>query len=345
MIPAENQLTIYRRTVAVIIAVIILVLAFMIIRPFLEAIIAAAVLAYLFYPVYKLIQNYLPGFLPKESIAAMTTCLLIIIIVLVPTAIITGLLTREIKDGYFFLQKIITSPNFNFDLPPFIAQRLGNLSQYKELIGSFGGALIGWMQVLLKGIPNVILSIFITIFSIYFFLKGGSKIFDFVQKFLPLPEGRYPQIFKRFDDLSRGMVMGQIVVGLIQGFLAGFIFMLLGVPNPVLWGFLTSIISIIPLLGAALVWLPVTVYLFLAGYGSGIYWKAIVLFFFGMFVISTIDNILKPKIVGERANVHPLIILFGILGGIHLIGIPGILIGPMILTLLPVVMEIFKEAV
>jgi predicted PurR-regulated permease PerM len=107
----------------------------------------------------------------------------------------------------------------------------------------------------------------------------------------------------------------------------------------------TAIISIIPLLGAVIVWLPITLYLFVIGYAAGIYWKAIVLLIFGSCVISTIDNILKPKIVGDRARIHPLIILFGILGGIQLVGIPGILIGPMILTLFDVVLEMFREVV
>jgi len=98
-------------------------------------------------------------------------------------------------------------------------------------------------------------------------------------------------------------------------------------------------------LGAALVWVPIAAYLFVIGYMTGTYWKAFALLVFGTLVISTIDNILKPKIVGDRARVHPLIIMFGILGGIQLIGIPGILIGPMILTLFDVVMEMFRDIV
>ena len=160
-----------------------------------------------------------------------------------------------------------------------------------------------------------------------------------------MPAGRYKQVFKRFDELSRGMVMGQIVVGVIQGVLAWIAFVILGVPSPVLWAFLTGIISIIPLLGAALVWFPIAVYLFSTGYLIGEAWKGVALFLFGVLVISTIDNVLKPKIIGERAKIHPLVILFGILGGIQLMGLPGILMGPLILTLFDVVMEIFREVV
>ncbi len=341
----EERLLAYRRTVTIIAVVVVLVLAFMIIRPFLIAIISAAVLAYLFYPIYKYLLKRLPKFMPKETVAALITVLLIVLIVLIPMISITGLLTNEIRHGYLFFQKVVTAPDFSFDLPPFISQRVGDISQYKEQIANFGGQLIGWLQGVVTVIPNVVMNIFITIFSVYFFLKGGKNMYGFLQDFFPLSESRYKQIFSRFDDLSRGMILGQIVVGIIHGFLSWAAYVFLGVRNPVLWAFLTAIISIIPVLGASLVWFPIAVYLVIGGYMTGAYWKGISLFTYGLLLMSAIDNILKPKIIGERSRTHPLIILFGILGGIQLIGLPGIIIGPLVLVLFDIVMEIFREVV
>jgi predicted PurR-regulated permease PerM len=204
--------------------------------------------------------------------------------------------------------------------------------------------MIDWLQAILKAIPNLALNIFITIFSTYYFLKHAGDIFKYLQEIFPLSAGRYKQIVARFDDLSRGVIMGQVVVGTLQGVLAWIGFLVIGLPNPVLWGFLTAVISIIPLLGAAMVWFPIFVYLLIKGFYLGGLWKAIFLFIYGMFVVSTIDNILKPKIVGQHANIHPLIVLFGILGGIQLFGLPGILIGPLVLTLFDLIIEIYKEA-
>ncbi|MBU1027047.1 MAG: AI-2E family transporter [Candidatus Margulisbacteria bacterium] len=346
MTTTEQRLSAYRRTIAIIAVIVFAVLAFMIIRPFLVAIIGAAVLGYLFHPVYKFIAKYIPKPLPAESISAFLTCILIILIVLIPMISITGLLVAEARSGYIYLQKVVTAPDFRFDLPPIVNEHIGDLSiQYKDQIANLGSQLVKWLQGVLTGIPNVFLNIFITIFSVYFVLRGGGNINKFIQEFFPLPGGRYKQIFKRFDELSRGMVMGQIVVGLIQGVLAWIAFVILGVPSPVLWAFLTGIISIIPLLGAALVWFPIAVYLFSSGYIIGTAWKGIALLLYGILVISTVDNFLKPKIIGERAKIHPLVILFGILGGIQLMGLPGILMGPLILTLFDVVMEIFREVV
>lgn len=347
MTTTQGRLETYRRMVAIFAVIVVLVLSFMIIRPFLVPIISGAVLAYLFYPIYKFMAQRLPKVLPGETISAILTCLLIILIVLIPMASITGLLTSEIREGYIFLNRVLNSPDFNLniDIPPIFGQRIGDISQYKDEIVSFGVQVIGWLQNVAKAIPNVFFTIFLTIFSIYFFLKGARNIYAFFQDFFPLPAGRYKQILERLDDLSRGMIIGQIVVGIIHGFLAWFAYSFLGVPNPVLWAFLTAIISIIPVLGASIVWFPVAVYLFVSGLPGGVYWKGIVLFLYGLLLMSTMDNILKPKIIGQRSRIHPLVILFGILGGVQLIGLPGIIFGPLILGLLDVVMSIFREVV
>jgi len=347
MASGDGRLEAYRRMIAILAVIAVLILAFMIVRPFLVPIISAAVLAYLFYPLYKWIISKLPKILPRETISALVTCVLIILIVLIPMISITGILTAEIRSGYIFLNRVLNSPDFNLnlDLPPILGQRIGDLSQYKDEFVSFGVQVIGWLQNVAKAIPNVFFTIFLTIFSIFFFLKGAQNINAFFQDFFPLPAGRYKQILERLDDLSHGMIMGQVVVGILHGFLAWFAYSVLGVPNPVLWAFLTAIISIIPALGSSIVWFPVAVYLFISGWGVGLYWKGIVLFFYGLLLMSMIDNVLKPKIIGERSRIHPLVILFGILGGIQLIGLPGIIFGPLVLGLLDVVLGIFREVV
>lgn len=351
----------YRRTVAIIAVILALGMAFMIIRPFIVSILSALVLAYLFYPLYVKLQRYSPGFLPRESVAAALTCLVIVMIVVIPLVVVSIVLVGEVRDGYNFLQQVMNLPDLSLksltrsgSLPypgvsaieiPYLDQLGINLMNYKEPLLKVAGTAFEWIQGFIFSIPNLAFNLFITIFSTYFMLKGARGMIKFLNEFFPLPPGRYQQIFMRFDDLSRGMVNGQIVVGIVQGTLAWLGFFVLGVPNPVLWGVLTSIISIIPLLGAAVVWLPITGYLLLVGYLSGTIWKGIAMLIYGAAVISTIDNVLKPKIVGDRTGINPLVIMFGILGGIQLMGIPGILIGPLVLTLVDVVMEIFREVV
>ncbi|OGC21334.1 hypothetical protein A2291_07530 [candidate division WOR-1 bacterium RIFOXYB2_FULL_42_35] len=347
MANAEDRLIAYRRTITIIAVVVVLYLSFLIIKPFLIAIIGAAVLAYLFYPLYKWLAKIIPGFLPKEGLAALLTVLLIIVIVLVPMVLITGILANEARGGYVYLQQIVSQPGFtlNFKLPTVLGREIGDLSQFKPQILNFSSQFVVWLQQILKKIPGAFLGIFMTVFSIYFFLKGGKDINRFLQDFFPLPEGCYKQIFSRFGDLTKGIVLGQLVVGVIHGFLSWLAYAYLGVPNPVLWAFLTAIISIIPVLGAGLVWFPVAVYLFVVGSAVGTEWQGLALFAYGILVLTSVDNILKPKIMGDHARIHPLIILFGILGGIQLLGLPGILIGPLVLALFDVVMNIFREVI
>lgn len=346
MSTAEERLSAYRRTIAIIAVIIALYLSFLIIKPFLVAIIGAGVLAYIFYPVNNFILKRTPKFLPADSISALITVFLIIIIVLMPMVLISLSLADEAKNGYHFLQELTQKPGFSLDLPESFLQKFGAYEEnIKQAYVNLGTQLINWAQDLIKNIPSAFLSILVTIFSVYFFLKGGKRLYDYCQRVLPLPEGRYREILSRFSEISYSMIYGQVVVGMIQGFLAWIAYFSLGVPNPVLWGFVTAIVSIIPMLGAALVWFPIVIYLLIKGYLIGVYWKAIVMLVYGMLVVSAIDNILKPKLIGDRARIHPLIILFGIIGGIQLIGLPGILIGPMVLALFDVIMEILREVV
>lgn len=341
----EERLESYRRTAAVSFVVIVLLLSFLIVRPFFIAIMSAAVLAFIFYPLYGKLAELLKNVPLGEKLASLLTCLVILLVVLIPSILVAVLLTSEVKSGYHFLQTVLQAPQFQLDnLPPIIKQLEQFLPQLKAGTADLIGQLIGMLQDVIKVIPNVLLQIFITIFSIYYFLVHGDDLYKFFADLFPISEKRYKQIVSRFDNLSRGVIIGQVFVGVIQGGLAWLGFFILGVPSPILWGSLTAIISMIPLFGAALIWVPVDIYLFLVGTMTGNYIPAICLLIYGVFVISLIDNLLKPKIVGDNANIHPLIVLFGILGGIQLFGIAGIILGPMILTIFDVVIEIFKEA-
>jgi predicted PurR-regulated permease PerM len=303
-------------------------------------------LAFIFYPVYGKLLKYIPKWLPAKTTASLITCLIIVLLVMIPLIFVIILLTSEVREGYLFLQQFFsTSEGQLAGLPPVIGTWFAKYPYLKTLAGDLANQLIGLMQGVIKGVPNAALNIFVTAFSMYYFLKHGRELFDFVTALFPLAEGRQKQILKRFNDLSRGTILGQVVIAILQGILAGIGFAVLGVPNPVLWGTVTAIISTIPLLGAAIVWIPIMVYLFILASVNGEYWKAYSLLVYGTLVISTIDNILKPKIVGGSAKVHPLVILLGILGGIQLFGVLGIIIGPLFLTIFDVVLEIYKESI
>jgi len=334
----------YRRNAALFVAVVVLSLSFMIIRPFLIAILSAAVLSYIFYPIFLFLLNNMPKKLRSRELSSALTCLIVIFMVLIPVIITSNIMLGEVKSGYVFFNEFMRSSQWSPEsISPLLGKWARYLPQIKSIVSDVAGQFMGALQDYLVGIPNLALSVIILVFSSYYFLKHGNDLYRYFSELVPLPKGRYKQILIRFDDISRGMLTGQILVGIVQGILAWIGFILLGVPNALLFGFLTAIISIIPLMGAAFVWFPITIYLFIIGTMTGEYSRAIILLLYGAFVISLIDNILKPKIIGERAKIHPLIVLFGILGGIQLFGIPGILIGPVILAIFDLAIEIYKE--
>ena len=344
MTSKKAQVITYRRNAALFVAVVVLFLSFMIIRPFLIAILSAAVLSYIFYPIFLFLLNNMPKRIRSRELSSALTCLIVIFMVLIPVIITSNVMLGEVKSGYAFFNEFMRSSEWSTDsISPLLGKWSRFMPQIKSVVSDVASQFMGALQDYLVGIPNLALSIIILVFSSYYFLKHGNDLYLYFSELVPLPKERYKQILLRFDDISRGMLTGQILVGIIQGVLAWIGFILLGVPNALLFGFLTAIISIVPLLGAAIVWVPITLYLIVAGSATGDYSKAIILFFYGVFVISLIDNILKPEIIGERAKIHPLIILFGIIGGIQLFGIPGILIGPVILALFDVMIEIYKE--
>ena len=145
--------------------------------------------------------------------------------------------------------------------------------------------------------------------------------------------------------MLHAIVYGSIVVALIQGTLGGIGFWIVGIPSPILWGILMSLFALIPMVGTGIIWVPASLGMAAYGYLSGdtvMVWKAIGLFIYGVFVIAGIDNVLKPKIIGERAHVHPVIILLGVLGGLKFFGIVGFAVGPLILAIFITFLEIYE---
>ena len=344
MAKGDTKAASYRKSISLFVAAAVLLLSFLIIRPFIVSLLSAGILAYVFYPVYLFFVK-VPIFKKRaKEFSAALTCVIIISLVLVPVIIVSNLVINELKGGYGYLRDFINAPQvFIGKLPPAAAKIIKYIPSFKGAIFDAANQLVGLLQNFLVNTPNMVVNLIILVFSTYYFLKHGQDLYRYFAELVSLPKGKFRQILGRFDDLSRGTIEGQLFVGVIQGALAWLGFLLLGVPNPVLLGFLTIFVSIIPLLGAAIIWFPVAIYLFSISLTTGEYWRAIALLLYGALVISTIDNILKPRIVGSRAKVHPLLILIGILGGIQLFGIPGILIGPIILAIFDVWIEIYKE--
>jgi predicted PurR-regulated permease PerM len=179
------------------------------------------------------------------------------------------------------------------------------------------------------GIMGFLLNFIFLLFVLFFLFRDGAKLGQRTVEFIPLPEEQTRKLFRRIEEVLGGCVYGVLMVAAVQGTLGGITFWALGLKSPVTWGLVMTLLCTLPIVGAWLVWLPAAIYLAI----HGDYTKAIILAVVGQFLISSIDGVLRPILVGQRAKLHELVIFFSVLGGLKYFGLLGILLGPIVMSL------------
>ena len=341
----------------------IILLGFFIARPFLPALFTGAIVAYLSYPLYQKILSKIKN----KNAASFIVVILIVLLLTLPLLSIIGIVSKEAYDTYAALsQRNATLSQHNLGTnfmkvvckdESFWACRTikyfvgflpnDDLDYYLQVtIEKITGFIIKNVSGALASVPSFLLNFFVMIFVVYYLLKDGDSIAARIKNILPLKESHKQHVFDRFHHITYAMFYGNISIAVIQGVLGAIGFMIFGVPSPVLWGFVMVLFALIPYFGTAIVWLPAALNLIFAGYlqsDNSLTTKGIFLIVYGIAVISSIDNILKPKIIGSKANVHPILILIGVLGGLNLFGFVGIFLGPMMLALLMTFIDVYEE--
>ncbi len=340
----------------------ILFLAFLITKPFLIALLTGAIIAYLAHPMYLKIKKYIKN----EDAAAFLCSILTILIITIPLFIILGLASKEAYSTYSLISQNnrIEQKNLgaNFmeimckdeewlgckGLRSFVGFLPNNDLDYfiRSSVEKVTGFVYDSIASFIAGIPALLLNFFIIIFVIYYLLKDGETTVKRIKNLLPLKESHKGEVLQKFHDVTYAVFYGNLSVAAIQGILGAVGFFVLGVKSPVLWGFVMIVFALVPYFGTALIWLPAALNLIFFGYlqnDSSYTWKGIILIIYGIVVISSIDNILKPRIIWDHAQVHPILVLLGVLGGLNLFGIVGLLFGPLLLALLMTFIEIYEQ--
>ncbi|MBS3113896.1 AI-2E family transporter [Candidatus Woesearchaeota archaeon] len=334
----------------------ILLLVFYITRPFLPALLTGAVMAYLSYPLYKKIIRRIKN----KDFASLIVVVFIVLLFTVPFVIVLGIVSKEAYSTYTTLSEQSLGTNFlkiickdeNWLSCRTIRSFVGFLPEsdldyyLKITIEKITVFIINNASKFLASIPLIFLNFFVMMFVVYYMLKDGESIAKRIKGILPLKESHKEHVMERFHDVAYAVFYGNISIAILQGILGGIGFLILGVPSPVLWGFVMVIFALIPYFGTAIIWLPAALNFIFIGYlqndnSSTI--RGIVLIIYGIFVISSIDNILKPKMIGAKAKVHPILVLLGVLGGLSLFGFIGLILGPIMLALLMTFVDIYEE--
>ena len=209
-----------------------------------------------------------------------------------------------------------------------------------QLAQSAGGVLVNSLTAATLGTTNFLFQLFIMLYAMYFFLTSGPAILDRILYLIPLSSDDEHRLFERFVSVTRATIKGSLVIGVLQGALAGLSFFVFGVPGAAFWGTVMAVLSIVPALGTALVWVPAVIWLLatgqiVAGVSVGL-WCGL--------VVGTVDNFLRPRLVGRDARLPDLLILLSTFGGIVFFGAVGFILGPIVAALFVTIWEIFAVA-
>lgn len=318
---------------------------FFILQPFLTAILAAAILAALFQGWYRSIEKRMGH---QKTVSATLTLFVIAAIIIVPLFAVLGIAINEANVAYdqvassdtseqvileAFLQKVSALPYADI----VFAGGALDAAHIVSTLKSFSKNIFGFVQALYQGVAHFVFWLFVMFFALFYFLIDGKKMVRYCMDVMPLRDEHETLLINKFVSMSRATLRGTLMVSVVQGFLGGVMFAIAGVPSPVIWGLVMTVFSVIPMIGAGVIWLPAGLILLVMGN----VWQGVFVLAFGMGVISTIDNVLRPKLVGRDTQMHPLMIFFATLGGISFFGFPGFIIGPIIASLFFALLDIY----
>jgi predicted PurR-regulated permease PerM len=322
-------------------------LAFEVFRPFLLDFTVAGSVALLLAPAQRRLTRMLHG---RASWAASLLALVTLIMILVPIVGSVMLLARQALVFYDwvrpYLQPEALRTLWRDGLPtrlPWLSGWLGHddaaFSQFASLALSRGlGVANNVAQATLGGLAAALSDLLVFILLLFFLLRDGGRLRAEISRISPLSDTQEQEIFDRLEKTVKAVVQAMVLVPVLQGFVALPGFALCGVPSPVLWSVMVVLAAFVPVLGSPLAWVPAVVYLYL--YGSTPQWVGMLLY--GLVVISGLDNIVKPLLLREAANVHPMLGFLAILGGLLSFGPLGLLVGPVILSLVLSAIRIYR---
>lgn len=348
----QNASTRLQRWFLLLLALVITVGFYRVIEPFILSVFMAAIFAGMTHPIYLWLVRKTRG---REVTSAVLTVVAILLLIVGPAIFFVGMLTNEAlgvsesagpwiqaqRDnpeaiGGWLDEWARNLPLVGAHIPGWevILQKLG------EIAGGVGGYLVSGLASATRGTLNFIFQLCIMLYANYFFLRSGKKTLAKIMYMVPLESDQESRLVARFVSVTRATLKGTLVIGIIQGTLAGLAFAVVGIEGAIFWGTIMAVLSIIPAVGAAIVWVPAVIYLLatsqmLAGIGLLI-WCGI--------VVGSSDNILRPILVGKDTKMPDLLVLLSTLGGIGVYGALGVIIGPIIAALFLTVWELYGEA-
>ncbi len=349
------------RTFLVVLLVAVSTVFLVMIKPFLMALLLAGIFSSLCQPLYRRLVKSCRG---HRSAASLLTLVLIVLVVIIPLGGFLGVVTSQALKVTDSVSKLIPQDIQNVDqleswfrgLPfydklqtftaslPFHDQltldRQDVLAKTTQAVQWLSGFVISNLSAATTGTLQFLFMLGLMLYSMYFFLMDGGKLVDLILYYLPLADEEERRLLDKFRSVTRATMKGTAVIGLLQGVLAGLALAVAGIPSAVFWGAVMVVLSIIPGIGTGLVWLPAAVILMAGGH----WFAGIALVIFCAVIVGSIDNVLRPRLVGQDTKMPDLLILLATMGGLLMFGILGFIIGPIVAALFVAVWEMYGVA-
>ena len=345
--PSREQAKLEQRSFLMLLILVTLLFLFLL-MPFWGAIFWACIIGLLFYPLNR---RFLRSWGQRPSLAALATLVVCVVICIVPAMFVLGSFLQEgaglyqqLQSGDLDLGNRIERIREAFPAAQLLLERLNlDLNNVKEQLSGAALSASGFIAQNAvqfgQGILQYFVSLGLMLYMAFFMLRDGDRLVALLVRALPLGDERERLLFVKFAEVTRATIKGNLVVAVVQGTLGGIIFWVLGIPGAFLWGVVMTLLSLVPVVGAGLIWVPVAIYLFAIGeWGQGL-----ILVGFGAGVIGLVDNILRPILVGRDTKLPDYIVLLSTLGGFVLFGMNGFVVGPLIAALFVAFWGIFMR--
>lgn len=330
----------------------VLTVAFLaLLLPFFGAVLWAVALALLFHPLYRQLGGAKQS---RRNLAAVLTVLIVLVLVVLPLTIVGIVLVQDLLDlttrlrsgaidfASIFQRIMGAAPRWAVDLmeraglgdPVAVQERLQSMAANGSQELATGALSIG------QNTLSFLISCGVMLYLLFFLLRDGRKLSAAIRRAMPLARAQAHQLLNRLTIVTRATVKGNVIVAAVQGALGGIALAILGVQGALLWGVLMALLSLLPAIGAAIVWGPIALYLLAAGEA----WKAVALIAIGTLVVGSVDNVLRPILVGRDTKMPDYMVLLSTIGGIAIIGINGFVVGPVIAALFMTSWELFAAS-
>ena len=307
--------------------------------PFLSALVWALALAVVFAPFHQWLESKLK----RRNLAAAVSVLVVGLTVVVPATFVGQRLVLEAAKGAQLVTAKVESGDWRraIETRPRIAFLADKIERGVDVPGTVQ-ALAAWLtntaKSIVKGSVLQVIDFLLTFYLLFFLLRDRRAALQSLRSMSPLSEVEMDRLLGRVGDTIWATIYGTLAVSATQGLLGGLMFWWLGLPTPLLWGVVMAILAVVPVLGAFVIWIPAALFLALGGSWG----KALILTVWCGVVVSTIDNLLRPVLVGNRLKLHTVLAFMSVVGGLILFGASGLILGPVVLTITTALLEIWR---